>query len=101
MWNNHFTYIYLQFYKHIKQSTSFNKGKGTELIVQILLFKQGRENYYLQVMAVCVQRVDFCLERRDLSRSPKKITNENKADFHIYFWPQGIHYSTSHVNWEN
>lgn len=28
-----FTYIYLQFYKHIKQSTSFNKEKGTELIV--------------------------------------------------------------------
>lgn len=52
-------------------------------------------------MTVCVQRVDFCLERRDLSRSPKKITNENKADFHIYFWPQGIHYSTSHVNWQN
>lgn len=26
------------------------------------------------------------------------LQNENKADFQIYFWPRGIHYSTSHVN---
>lgn len=31
-----------------------------------------------------------CQGRRgDLTRSLKRITNENTADFHIYFWPRG------------
>lgn len=49
------------------------------------IFFNKEEKIYSQVMTVCVPRADFCQERRDLNRSPKRITNENKADFHIYF----------------
>lgn len=41
---------------------------------------------YSQVMTVCVQQTDFCQGRRDLTRTLQRITsNENKADFQIYF----------------
>lgn len=57
-------------------------------IFSIFLWKYEvkMSQFYSQVMTVCVQQTEMCQGRRDVTRTLQRITsNENKADFQIYF----------------
>lgn len=90
----------------ITGSTNTHKKRNRNLTSRMIRFtrylnkdKVKSNQIYSQVMTVCVQRTGFSQGGRNLACTLQRISsNENKSDFQIYFWPRGIHYSTSHVN---